>query len=124
LFGSFSDPNVANTYNVYDSVATYLEEFNPNIDEFNSYLIGTIAKVDPPASIYSKIATSDKNLLCNITLERLEKVKSEILSTDINTVKSYASLFRKIAQQSILFTVGNENKIREFDEIKVVKKLI
>ena len=33
LFGSFSDPNVANTYNVYDSVATYLEEFNPNIDE-------------------------------------------------------------------------------------------
>ena len=124
LFGSFSDPNVANTYNVYDSVATYLEEFNPNIDEFNSYLIGTIAKVDPPASIYSKIATSDKNLLCNITLERLEKVKSEILSTDINTVKSYASLFRKIAQQSILFTVGNENKIREFDKIKVVKKLV
>ena len=57
-------------------------------------------------------------------LERLEKVKSEILSTDINTVKSYASLFRKIAQQSILFTVGNENKIREFDEIKVVKKLV
>ena len=124
LFGSFSDPNVENTYNVYDSVSSYLEEFDPTEDEFNSYLIGTIAKIDPPASIYSKIATADKNLLCNITLERLEKLKEEILQTKISTIKSYAPLFKKIAQLSILFTVGNEEKIKEYSRIIDVKKLV
>ncbi len=124
LFGSFSDPNVNNTYDVYDGASNYLKEFNPTMDEFNSYLIGTIAKIDPPASIYSKIAIADKNLLCNVTLSRLEKLKEEILNTDISVVKSYSSLFEKITQLSILFTVGNEEKISECERIKEVKKLV
>lgn len=124
LFGSFSDPNVENTYNVYDEVSKYLENFDPTTEEFNSYLIGTIAKIDPPASIYSKIATSDKNLLCNITLQRLEKVKSEILNTSVDTIKSYAPVFKKIAQLSHLFTVGNEEKINQYSRINNVKKLV
>ena len=123
LFGSYRDPNVLNTYNVYDEVSKYLEEFDATEEEFNSYLIGTVAKVDPPASIYSKIVQSDKNILCNITLERLEKLKTEILNTDINAIKSYASLFKKIAQLAILYTVGNEEKIREYDRLTHVEKI-
>lgn len=124
LLGSFSDPNVLNTYNVYDDVASYLEEFNPTEEEFISYLIGTIAKIDPPASTYSKICTADKNLLCGITVERLEKLKSEILNTTVETVKSYSKLFKKIAQLAIIFTVGNEEKINEYDRLVSVRKLV
>ena len=124
IFGSFSDPNVLNTYNVYDNVANYLENFNPTEEEFTSYLIGTIAKIDPPASIYSKVCSADKNLLCNVTIKRLENLKKEILNTTVETVKSYASLFKKIAQLSILCTVGNEDKISEYDRLEIVKKLV
>ena len=122
--GSFSDPNVLNTYNVYDNVAEYLEKFNPALEEFNSYLIGTMAKIDPPASTYSKICTADKNLLCGISVERLEKLKEEILDTTIQTVRSYSKLFKEIAQQAIIFTVGNEEKIAEYDKITSIKKLV
>lgn len=124
IFGSFSDPNVINTYEVYDNVAKYLENFNPNEEEFTSYLIGTIAKIDPPASIYSKICGADKNLLCKITIDRLERLKKEILETTVETVKSYASLFKKIAQLSNLCTVGNEEKISEYSRLENVKKLV
>ena len=123
IFGSFSDPNVVNTYQVYDDVATYLEEFDATKEEFNSYLIGTIAKIDPPASIYSKIVKSDKNLLCGITLERLEKLKEEILNTDIKTIRSYAPLFKKIAQLAILYTVGNEEKMNEYNRLVHIEKI-
>ena len=124
VLGSFSDPNVVNTYNVFDNVAQYLEQFNPTIEEFNSYLIGTIAKIDPPASTYSKVCTADKNLLCGISIERLETLKEEILNTTVETVRSYASVFRKIAQQGIVFTVGNEEKIAEYNKITGIKKLV
>lgn len=124
VFGSFSDPNVSNTYKVYDEVAKYLENFDASIEEFKSYLIGTIAKIDPPSSVYSKISQADKNYLCDITIDRLEKLKEEILATDICQVRSYARLFKKIAQLSVLFTVGNEEKISEYDMLANVKKLI
>ena len=124
IFGSYRDPNCINTYNVYDNVANYLENFNPTKEEFTSYLIGTIAKIDPPASIYSKICTADKNLMCNISIERLEKLKKEILETSVEDIKAYASLFKKIAQLSILCTVGNEEKISEYDRLENVKKLV
>ena len=124
VLGSFSDPNVSNTYNVYDKIAEYLEHFNPSKEEFTSYLIGTIAKVDQPASVYSKISTADKNLLCGISAERLEKLKEEILNTTIDTIKSYSDLFKKMAQQSIVFTVGNEDKINEYGHFTSVRKLV
>ena len=124
IFGSFSDPNVTNTYEVYDNTAKYLESFDPTEEEFTSYLIGTIAKIDPPASIYSKVCSADKNLLCNVSVERLEKLKKEILETKVETIRSYASLFKKIAQLSNLCTVGNEEKINEYSRLENVKKLV
>ena len=124
VFGSFSDPNVENTYEVYDNTAKYLEEFNPTAEEFHSYLIGTVAKIDHPTSVYSKVVSADKNELCNITKDRLEKLKQEILTTTIDDVKSYSTLFKKIAQLSVLFTVGNENMIDECKCILNSKKLI
>ena len=124
IFGSYRDPNCINTYNVFDSASNYLENFDPTEEEFTSYLIGTIAKIDPPASIFSKVCTADKNLMCNISVERLEKLKKEILETTVETIKSYAQLFKKIAQLSILCTVGNEEKICEYDRLENVKKLI
>lgn len=124
IFGSFSDPNVKNTYEVYDATADYLASFDPTEEEFTSYLIGTVAKIDPPASIYSKVVSSDKNLLCNITKERLETLKEEILNTTVEKVRSYADLFKKIAQLSHLFTVGNEEKMEECKHITNTKKLV
>ena len=124
IFGSFSDPNVINTYEVYDNTSIYLENFNPTEEEFISYLIGTVAKIDPPASTYSKIAGADKNMLCNLSIERLERLKKEILETRIDDIKSYSSLFKKIAQLSILCTVGNEEKINEYSRLENIKKLV
>lgn len=124
IFGSFSDPNVNNTYNVYDETYKYLEEFEPTEEEFHSYLIGTVAKIDPPASVYSKIVSADKNILCNITKERFERLKEEILNTKVSDIKEYSSLFKKIAQLSLLYSVGNEEKIGECAKINNPKKLV
>ena len=123
IYGSYRDPNVLNTYKVYDDASNYLMNFDATQEEFNSYLIGTVAKVDPPASIYSKIVQSDKNILCGITLERLENLKAEILNTNVTTINSYAPLFKKIAQLSTLYTVGNEEKINEYNQLTEVKKI-
>ena len=123
-FGSFSDPNVENTYNVYDETANYLKNFDTTKEEFTSYLIGTVAKIDPPSSVYSKIINADKNYLCKISEERLVKLKEEILSTTIEKIKSYSSLFKKIAQLSRFYSVGNEEKINEFTKITKAEKLI
>lgn len=124
IFGSHSDPNVTNTFDVYDNVAKYLEDFEPTEEEFINYLIGAVAKVNPPASVYSRISQADKGVLCNVSQQRLEKLSKEILKTTVSDVKTYSSLFKKIAQLSHLFTVGNEEKINECSRFTNVRKLI
>ena len=54
----------------------------------------------------------------------IRDLKEEILNTTVDTIRSYSKLFKEIAQQAIIFTVGNEEKISEYDKILAVKKLV
>jgi len=123
VFTSYCDPSVKNTYDVYQNVSSYLENFEATEEEFISYLIGTIAKFDKPASNFAQILIADGNLFRENTKELREKIKEEILSTTIEDVRAYAKLFKKVAQLAKVFTIGNETKIYEYNRLENIKKL-
>ncbi|MBS1476937.1 MAG: hypothetical protein HP024_03205 [Acholeplasmatales bacterium] len=119
--GSFRDPNCKNTYDVYDNLGKYLEEFKPTESEFNSYLIGAIGAFDQPASNSVLINNADSNFLCGISDDDRIKTKKEMKEATIDTIKSYAKLFNEFASKGSCYSIGNENAIRSsgiFAEIK------
>ena len=123
LFTSYCDPNVENTYKVYEETANYLESLDASEEEFKSYLIGTMAKFDAPVSNFVKILISDNNIFRENTKERRESIKKQALSTTLDDVKEYSKLFKKIAQLSKVFTVGNEAKIKEYSRMEKIENL-
>lgn len=123
LFTSYCDPNVENTYRVYEETANYLESLNASEEEFNSYLIGTMAKFDAPVSNFVKILIADNNLFRENTKERRELIKKQALSASLEDIKSYSKLFKKISQLAKIYTVGNEVKIKEYSRLEKIENL-
>ena len=82
-----------------------------------------MAKFDVPASNYVQILNADSNLFRQNTKERRERIKKEALSTTFQDVKDFAKLFKKIAQLSNVFTIGNETTMNQYARLSNVKKL-
>ena len=123
IFSSFSDPNVSNTFAAYDRSSEYLENFNPTKEEFESYIIGAIAKVTTPGSNVVKINLADSNYINNTSKEESEQLLEEILNTTVEDVKSYSKLFKLIGQLAKEFSVGNEEMISKYPRLEKTSKL-
>ena len=123
VLSSFRDPNVKNTFDVYNNVYAYLENLDLTEDEFNTYLIGAIGGFDQPASNSARIATADSYYFMGITDDMRKSMKEEMIKTTLAEVKSYAKLFKELAQMASSFTIGNEAKIKEFNDYDKIEVL-
>ena len=77
-FGSYRDPNVVNTYKVFNEITSYLDKFNPSKEEFNSYVIGSMSSFDAPLSTPSLINAWDINYINGYTSKDKKALKKEI----------------------------------------------
>ncbi|WP_300349652.1 insulinase family protein [Clostridium sp.] len=125
-FVSYRDPNILDTLNAYDNIPSYLEEFKADEREMTKYIIGTIRKYDQPISNGIKGDIAVSYYLSNFSYEELQKEREEILSADINTIKSFAPMIRDLMKEDYICVIGNEEKIKEnknlFNSIKKVIK--
>ena len=118
--GSYRDPNVKNTYEVFKNIVTYLEEFKVSNEEFKSYVIGSMSNFDAPLSTPSLINVWDINYLANYTKKDKLALKKEVLKTKQDDIKSYKEVFKKLLENCSEYTIGNSEKIKEypFEEVK------
>ena len=118
--GSYRDPNVKNTYDVYDNLTTYLKNFKVSKEIFNSYIIGTMSNFDVPASTPSFINEWDINYLLNVSKKDKENLKKQVLKTKIDDINSCHEIFEKFKETSSKYTIGNSSKISnyQFDKVK------
>ena len=118
-FGSYRDPNVKNTYEVFNNIVKYLNNFKVSKDEFKSYIIGAMSNFDVPMSTPSLINTWDINYLCGVSKKDKETLKKQVLKTTLKDVKEYAEVFEKLLSNSSKYTIGNDEKIKEhsFDNV-------
>lgn len=120
--GSYRDPNVSNTYEVYKKLPEYLKKFKPSKEEFKNYIIGAMSGFDTPSSTPVQIDNADINYLSNITKKDKIKTKKQVLKTKASDIRKMSKLFEQITSNCSKYTIGNENKIKECD-FKVIKNL-
>ena len=119
-FGSYRDPNVTNSYEVFKNIVSYLDNFKATKEEFTSYVIGSMSNFDAPLSIPSLINAWDVNYLANYSKKDKLALKKEVLKTKLQDVKAYKEVFEKLLANSSEYTIGNVDKINEysFDKVK------
>ena len=118
--GSYRDPNVENTYKVFNNLPNYLENFKATKEEFVSYIIGTMSGFDMPASTPLTIDVADLNYLNGTTKKTKLEIKKQIMSTKLEDIKALSKVFKDLQVGSSEYTIGNADKIKEhqFDVVK------
>lgn len=112
LFSSYRDPNLSETLQVYNDMYNYIESFNVNEREMRKYIIGTISNMDTPLSPSMKGDKATARYISGITLDELQKERTQVLGTTPEDIRGYSKLLEKAMQENYLCVLGNEYKIR------------
>ncbi len=121
-FVSYRDPNIAQTNEVYENMAAYLEQFDADERDMTKYVIGTISALDTPFTPADKGARGLSAYLSGVTDEMMQTERDQILKAQPEDIRALAGIVKAILDTGSLCTIGNEDKIQEdsglFGEIK------
>lgn len=125
FFGSYRDPNLKNTIDVFNGTAEFLRNFDVSDREMDKYIIGTMSKVDKPLTPSIKGHIAAEFSLRGITYEDRQKSRTEVLNTRQGDIKKLAKLVEDCMAENNLCVFGNENVIKENADIfKNIKSAI
>lgn len=120
-FGSYRDPNIQKTLDVYKNLPRYVENLSISEEELNKYIIGSISPLEQPKSAASKGLSALSRLKTGISAEDIIKLKEEILATESAELSTYAESIEKTLEDMAIVVIGNKTQIEEekdlFDEI-------
>ncbi len=125
FFVSYRDPHCKRTMDVYRKVADYLEAFEDsaeNEERLTQYIIGAIGDLDAPKTPKSRGAYSMDAYMSEISHERLQKERDELLGVTPADIRSFGKAIRAMVNCNNLCTLGGEDKVAgakdEFDHIE------
>lgn len=112
-FSSYRDPNLANTYKVYENIAEYVKNFEADEREMTKFIIGTISALDKPLTPALKGAKGLGAYLSKIDPEQIQKERIEILTAKAEDIRALYPLIQAILLDNYQAVVGNAVKIQE-----------
>lgn len=117
FFGSYRDPNLKGTLEVFDKTADFLKNFDVSDREMDKYIIGTMSKIDHPLTPSIKGQLAADLCLRGITYEDRQKTRDEILSTRQENIRALEKIIAACMNQNNICVFGNESVIKENAEI-------
>ncbi len=120
-FYSYRDPNLKETYEIYQKLADQIACFEASEREMTKYILGTINRLDQPKSNMDRMNTVISQYYKGITPEILQRERFEILHTTVSEIRNCQKLLRLLNCENIC-SIGSEQKINStanlFTEIK------
>ena len=124
LFGSYRDPNLAETMAVFDETAAYLQKFSVSEREMVKYIIGTMSSVDTPLTSKMKGEAAAECYIRGVSQADRQQMRDEILATRQKDIAALSGLVAACMQANYTCAVGGEAKLRENEKVFVELKNI
>ena len=119
--GSYRDPNLRTTLEVYNNLPQYVENLVISEEELNKYIIGTMSPLEQPKSAESKGLAALSRLKNGISREDIVTLKEEILHTEVKDLAKLSDDIQKVLDNETVVVIGNKTQIEAekelFDEI-------
>ena len=116
-FGSYRDPNLTETLNVYDNTAKFLRDFTVNNREMTKYIIGTISGIDMPLTPALKGELATSAYISGMTDEMRQQQRDEILATTQDDIRALADLVEACMAENAICVLGGNSKVTEAKDI-------
>lgn len=117
VFGSYRDPNLVETIDVYNKTADYLRNFEVSEREMTKYIIGTMSNVDAPLTAQMKGEIAAECFIRGITQEDIQKEREQILATRQKDIVNLADLIEACMKENYLCVLGSEEKISAHKDV-------
>lgn len=114
---SYRDPNLKETFDVYERATEYVENFNASRREMDKYIIGTISNLSQPMSVSMKGALTLDMYLNHVTDADMQKVREEVLETTPEDIRRLAAPLKEALTSGHICVYGNEEKIRKHADL-------
>ena len=116
-FASYRDPNLKETLDNYDATPQFLQDYEADENEMTRFIIGTIARMDGPTTASQRGSTAIRRYFTKTTLEELKAERSDVLTTNLEDVKSMEQMVKDILAEEAICVYGNTDKIKENKEL-------
>jgi Zn-dependent M16 (insulinase) family peptidase len=110
-FVSYRDPQVKKTYDAYNCVPDIITNLDLPNKVMEQLIIGTYGNFDPLRSAAAKGATARNDYLNGIDAEYKQQRLTEIISTTLTDLRSFAPAFAEMIPRSYRAIIGNRTKI-------------
>ena len=111
--GSYRDPNLAETVEVFNTTGEYLMNFDVPEREMTKYIIGTMSGIDTPLTPAMRGDGAAECYLRGVTHDDLQRERSEILFATQADIRAAGEMICAAMKENCLCVVGGEEKIRE-----------
>lgn len=112
ICGSYRDPNLRETLDVYDETVDYLKNFQVNDREMTKYIIGTISQLDTPLTPSMKGERAASQYIQKLAWENFQQERQEVLATRQEDIRALAGVVADVMQQDCICVLGGEEKIK------------
>ena len=113
LLASFRDPNLKRTYDVYNALPDFIENYKPTEREMVQYILGEINVLDKPKTASQQLETALYQHYTGMDAAGLQKQRDEILSANAAQIKAFAPMLAEKIKQAKYCAFGCESAVNE-----------
>ena len=117
IFGSYRDPNLKITLDVYEKAGEYVSAFQSDEAGMTRFIIGTIATMDAPLTMQQKGATAVRNYFTGRTALAQQQEREAVLSTKPEDIRKFGKIIKDLAAQKYICVYGNTDKIQSEKDV-------
>ncbi len=110
---SYRDPNLQETYAVYDEIAEALATTEFSDEDVQKLIVGTMSKIDGARTPRQKGYLGLTRFITGETYDAAQRIRKEIIETTPADLKNCAELMADFSKANARCTLGNSDKISE-----------
>ena len=114
---SYRDPNLEKTLQTYNGIPNFLEETQITDEDLLPLIIGAVGKLDPPKTERAKAAFDLSFYIGHREYEEIDDLIKNALESDIETLKSKATILKEAIETASLAVLGNSQLINDKKDI-------
>lgn len=113
VFLSYRDPNLAATYDIFDSVADYLANIDISERDLLKFIIGTLRDFDSPMAPAEAARAAALDYFCGITPEMRLQWRNEAVNTTVDDIRCTAEPIKAMLDQGCRCVFGGSEKLEK-----------
>jgi len=117
FLGSFSDPNLSETLDVFDGLPDFLRNLDPGKEDITKFVLGSISGLDHPITPSMKGERAAERWIQGITQEDIQKTRDQVIAVTSDDIAGLADIIEDALRKNLFCVVGSESRIKEDEAI-------